>query len=879
MNEDPLRRDIRILGNYLGEILKSQESPELLDKVETIRQLAKQARAGDERSWGTLRSILSKLDSHEAKLVARAFSQFLAQSNIAEQHHRIRRRRQYIASEKLQKGAPEALFEALLQAGNSPEQVYKTASSLSIELVLTAHPTEINRRTLLQKYNKLAKTLALLDEENHASREHEETLRSLQSVLTEIWLTDEIHRQKPDPVDEARAALLIFEQTLWDSVPHFLRDLDRTFQEYLGASLPFEAAPIRFGLWMGGDGYDNPFVTPATTRHVWAMARWIAADLYWKEVDAIRSQLSLNQASEELWLQVVDTEEPYRQFLRKVRAKLYNTRLWAEALMNGERAPELDIYLTTEELRADLMICYRSLCSIGAEIIAQGQLTDLLRRLSCFGLSLVRIDLRQESSRHSEALSVITEQLDLGSYGEWDEEKKLSFLNQELSSKRPLLPHHLKCNPDVQNTLDSFFEIARTPSGSLGSYIVSMAQNNSDILAVDLLQKACGVTHPLPVVPLFETVEDLSNAGSLIRNLLASPSYSEKNELEVMLGYSDSAKDSGRLAATWELYKAQEALLRATEPHSTSLKLFHGRGGSVGRGGGPLRLAIQSQPPGTINGKLKITEQGEMIQSKFGLPEIALRTFEDYYTSVLKATMQPNSPLKPEWRATMERLSEHAIVGYQELVQHHPDFMAYFRSATPKLELSRLNIGSHPSRRRRLNRSARGIESLRAIPWIFAWTQTRMLLPSWLGTGVALEALLSSNYRSTLLEMAQEWPFFRSTLDLISMVLAKALPDIAHYYEERLVDPSLFSLGDELRQRYHQSVEGLLATTLKSRLLEDNTTLERSIALRNPYVDPINLIQAELLLRVRNQEGRDQHLNDALLITINGIAQGMRNTG
>ncbi|MBM76569.1 MAG: phosphoenolpyruvate carboxylase [Proteobacteria bacterium] len=874
MSEQNLRRDVRLLGKVLGDILHNQEGPDLLNQVESIRKLAKQARSGDTGSWDQLRGLLKELEVSEAKLVARAFAQFLAQSNMAEQHHRIRRRRSYLASETFLKRSPDEVFRSLIEKGVDPKELLNITSNLSIELVLTAHPTEINRRTLLQKYNTLESILSELDDCKEGSVQEDLALNSIRSVLTEIWLTDEIHRQKPDPIDEARAGLLIFEQTLWDALPTFLRELNRSCQKHLGASLPFQAAPIRFGSWMGGDRDGNPFVTPQTTRHVWAMARWIAADLYWREIDALRSRLSLNQASKDLQDRVGNVREPYRHFLREVRDRLDNTRTWAAALMEGQTPPDLRIYRHADELKADLMLCYNSLCSTGAEIIAKGKLTDLIRRVSCFGLSLVRLDVRQESTRHSDALAAITKHLGLGDYSSWSEEQRIHFLNAELASKRPLIPLDLECSEEVQNVLDTFKEIAITPSGSLGCYVISMAKKCSDILAVELLQKAAGVANPLPVVPLFETLEDLRHAGATIDHLLSSPSHLQIKDIEIMLGYSDSAKDAGRLAATWALYKAQEDLLRVTQAHNVSLRLFHGRGGSVGRGGGPLRLAIQSQPPGTIQGSLRITEQGEMIQSKFGLHEIALRTFEDYFSSVVNATALPSAPPKPEWRSAMELLAGHSVIGYREIVRNHPNFVPYFRSATPEQELGALNIGSRPARRKK----GGGVESLRAIPWVFAWTQTRLLLPSWLGSGVALNQLLDSEHKDVLLEMAQEWPFFRSTLDLISMVLAKALPDIAQYYEERLVPSDLHNLGKELRSRYHKAVEGILITTQKERLLEDNLTLERSIELRNPYVDPINLIQAELLHRIRSNNSDDQ-LKDALLITINGIAHGMRNTG
>lgn len=865
-----LRDNIRMLGAMLGDVLCEQEGAELLEAVEQIRALAKNARLGASRS--ELIAKLSVMDTQDSIHIVRAFSQFLALANIAEQHHRIRRRREYQLQGVAQRGSINGFFTEMLQKGVDSTILHSTISQLNIELVLTAHPTEVNRRTLLTKYNEIASCLFQLD---HAVPIEIEPLKnSIKRLITEIWCTDELHRKKPTPLDEARAGLLIFEQRLWTAIPQFLRNLDFSLKKHTGNPLPFTASPIRFGSWMGGDRDGNPNVTPEITRRAWAMARWIAADLYWREVDALRSELSLTTASAELIAVVGDVREPYRVLLRDVRDRLEATRDWAASIMNGEEGDDSNIYLTVAELHEPLLLCYRSLMDMGCSIIAEGRLTDILRRLHTFGLCLVKMDIRQESQKHTEAMNEITQFLGIGSYAQWSEEHKQSFLLQELNSRRPLIPAFFPATGVVQDVLDTFREIARTPKESLGAYVISMATHPSDILLVSLFQKELGVKEPLRVVPLFETRDDLRQAHETVANLLKTPLYKGVSEIEIMLGYSDSAKDAGRMAASWELFTAQERLVKVCEEHNVRLTLFHGRGGTVGRGGGPMSLAIRSQPRGSISRGMRVTEQGEMIQAKFGLEGIAIRTLEVYTTAVSEAILTPASPPKEEWRSAMDTLAEKSLQAYREIVREHPQFVPYFRDATPEPELGTLNIGSRPARRKR----GGGVESLRAIPWVFAWTQIRLLLPSWLGIGKGLSACTDEVYQ----DMAQNWPFFRSTLDLISMVLAKALPDIAEYYESRLVSEELHFLGAELRERYSLAVEAIKNVTRRTELLSHNPILARSISVRNPYVDPINLLQVELLYRYREAStaGEDvQQLGDALKMTINGIAHGMRNTG
>lgn len=875
----PLRDDVRLLGELLGETLRRQESHALFETVERVRALSKSARAGNTADFDALNEVLERMPVTEALPVARAFSHFLTLANIAEQQHRIRRRRVYERDPDAppQVGSCDETLGRLRAAGVPPEALHQAVAGLRVELVLTAHPTEVTRRTLMQKHRSIADLLAMRDRPDLTLPERDELLEALRAQIAAAWETSEVRRERPSPIDEARSGLVVFEQTLWETLPRFLRVLDRALVKHTGRSLPLEAAPIRFGSWIGGDRDGNPAVTPHVTEVVCLLSRWQALNLYVREVDALRSELSMRDGSEELRARVGNADEPYRHLLRQVRQQLVATRASIEARL--ERRPDRDegpAIDSVAQLLEPLRLCYRSLTAMGDGLMADGRLRDLIRRASAFGVTLVRLDLRQHAARHTDALTLITRELGLGAYDAWSEADRQAFLVEELQGRRPLIPPDLAATPEVRDVLETFRTAARLPAESLGAYVISMATRPSDVLAVDLLQKEAGASAPLRVVPLFETIDDLQHAGGVLRDLLAIPWYRERcgGRQEVMIGYSDSAKDGSRLAANWELYCAQEDIVGACREHGVELTLFHGRGGSVGRGGGPTYLAIQSQPPGSVDGRIRVTEQGEMIQAKFGLPGLALRTLEIYTSAVLDATLTPPPPPPLGWRAVMQELAAASRRAYQQVVYEDPRFIPYFRAATPELELENLTIGSRPARRR----AEGGVESLRAIPWVFAWTQTRLLLPSWLGVGEALEGACAQSEGDELRRMYREWPFFRTTLDLIAMVLAKADAGIAGHYDRQLVPDDLRDLGDDLRGRLAHTTRHVLQVTGREQLLDDNPVLRRSIGVRNPYVDPINLVQVELLRRLR-RSSTDDRLRHAFLITVNGIAAGMRNTG
>ncbi len=898
----PLRDDVRLLGNLLGETLRRQDGEQLFATVERVRALSKSGRAGNAADFDELERVLRQLPLDQALTVARAFAHFLTLANIAEQHHRLRRRREHQREPGAapQQASFEDSFARLLASGVPPQTLRDQVRALRIELVLTAHPTEVTRRTMRQKARSIAELLERLDHPDLTPAERAEALDALRGEITAAWKTDEARAGQLTPIDEVKGGLVVIEQTLWDAVPQSLRALDRALRAATAMPLGVDAGPIRFGSWIGGDRDGNPSVTPAVTTEACLLARWMAADLFHKEVDALRSELSMREGSAELVARAAEEREPYRALLREVRDRLAYTRDWIDDVLKGRRAlaewqTDARLYLDPEDLAEPLRLCDRSLRASRADIIADGRLSDVLRRVASFGLALVRLDLRQEAGRHAAALDAITRAAGQGSYADWDEAQRVAYLTGLIADGGRVVAASFAATsqfpPDVQDVIATFQHAAALPPGSFGAYVISMASRPSDVLAVELLQLAAGITPPLRVVPLFERVPDLQNAGAVVSDLLGLASYRERihGHQEIMVGYSDSAKGDGRLAAAWELYKAQEDVVAACRAQGVSVTLFHGRGGTVDRGGGPMHLAIQSQPPGSVNGSLRVTEQGETIDSKFGLPGIALRTLERYTTAVLEATLRPVQNPEPRWRQRMQQLADRARDAYGHLVHDTPGFIDYFRAATPQPEIEKLKIGSRPARRT----TTAGLEGLRAIPWVLAWTQTRLMLPAWLGVGSALESSspLSRRERGSggedgaaggleeLRRMYDAWPFFSSTLDLVEMVLAKASPEIAARYDLRLVPESLRPIGAGLRDELRATIAALLTVTRHRELLEHNPVLRRSVDVRNPYVDPINLVQVEILSRLRSRGGDIDLLRDALLVTVNGIAAGMRNTG
>ena len=871
-----LREDVHQLGELLGNTISVQHGAAFLDKIERIRKGAKASRRGSQEGAEQLSATLNQLDDDELLPVARAFNQFLNLANIAEQYHRVRRRAPGEA-QPFEDNMLADLLQRLSSNGHKGEALARQFGRLDIELVLTAHPTEVARRTLIQKYDAMAEQLAAGDHSDLSAAEREQVKQRLQRLIAEAWHTEEIRRSRPSPVDEAKWGFAVIEHSLWHAIPNVLRKADQVLHSATGLHLPLDAAPIRFASWMGGDRDGNPNVTASITREVLLLARWMAADLYLRDVDNLAADLSMQQASPALLARVGESAEPYRSLLKQLRERLRATRSWAQAALHEQVPASAAVLQDNRELLDPLTLCYQSLHECGMGVIADGPLLDCLRRAATFGLFLVRLDVRQDSSRHAAAMSEITDYLGLGRYAEWDEEARLAFLLKELENRRPLLPGHFKPSGETAEVLATCREVANAPAASLGSYVISMAGAASDVLAVQLLLKEAGLQRPMRVVPLFETLADLDNAGPVISQLLALHGYRARlhGPQEVMIGYSDSAKDAGTTAAAWAQYRAQETLVQVCREQDVELLLFHGRGGTVGRGGGPAHAAILSQPPGSVTGRFRTTEQGEMIRFKFGLPDIAEQNLNLYLAAVLEATLLPPPSPEPAWRELMDKLASDGVSAYRAVVREHPLFVDYFRQATPEQELGRLPLGSRPAKRRE-----GGVESLRAIPWIFAWTQTRLMLPAWLGWEAALDNALQRGEGELLGQMREHWPFFRTRIDMLEMVLAKADESIAQLYDERLVEPALRPLGEHLRGLLSQAVVAVLGLTGQSQLLAHSPETLESISVRNTYLDPLHLLQAELLARSRLRDNQaDSPLEQALLVSVAGIAAGLRNTG
>ncbi|CAI9089214.1 OLC1v1023748C2 [Oldenlandia corymbosa var. corymbosa] len=935
--------DALLLDRFL-DILQYLHGEDIRETVQDCYELSAEYEGKrDPQKLEELGKMLTSLDAGDSIVVTKAFSNMLNLANLAEEVQIAYRRRIKLkkrdfsdeASATTESDIEETFKRLVTQLNKSPEEVFDALKNQTVDLVLTAHPTQSVRRSLLQKHGRIRNCLTQLYAKDITPDEKQELDEALQREIQAAFRTDEIRRNPPTPQDEMRAGMSYFHETIWKGVPKFLRRVDTALKNIgINERVPYNAPVIQFSSWMGGDRDGNPRVTPEVTRDVCLLARMMAANLYFSQIEDLMFELSMWRCSEELsarahelhrsskrdakhfiefWKQI-PPNEPYRVILGDVRDKLYNTRERARQLLSSgiSDIPEEATFTNLEQFLEPLELCYRSLCACGDRPIADGSLLDFLRQVSTFGLSLVRLDIRQESDRHTDVLDAITRHLEIGSYREWSEERRQEWLLSELSGKRPLFGPDLPKTEEIADVMDTFQVIAELPSDSFGAYIISMATAPSDVLAVELLQRECHVKNPLRVVPLFEKLADLENAPAAVARLFSIDWYRNRinGKQEVMIGYSDSGKDAGRLSAAWQMYKAQEELVKVAKEYGVKLTMFHGRGGTVGRGGGPTHLAILSQPPDTIHGSLRVTVQGEVIEQSFGEEHLCFRTLQRFTAATLEHGMHPPIPPKPEWRALMDEMAAVATKEYRSVVFQEPRFVEYFRLATPELEYGRMNIGSRPSKRK----PSGGIESLRAIPWIFAWTQTRFHLPVWLGFGAAFKHAINKDIRNLqmLKDMYKEWPFFRVTIDLIEMVLAKGDPGIAALYDKLLVSQELLPFGDHLRANYEDTKNLILQVAGHKELLEGDPYLRQRLRLRDPYITTLNVCQAYTLKRIRDpsynvnvrphlsKEIMDAPpptksaaelvklnpsseyapgLEDTLILTMKGIAAGLQNTG
>ncbi|MEK9933411.1 MAG: phosphoenolpyruvate carboxylase [Luminiphilus sp.] len=863
----PLRTHVRLLGDILGKIIRDNAGEKLFNRVEDIRLSSKEAQDSD--TWEALDQLLASLEEQEFLVIARAFSQFLNLANIADQQHTtsVQTAAHLTASATLQRTL------RVLQTKAKDTDIQQAIADLHIDLVLTAHPTEITRRTLIHKHRALSDCLAALDSAALTDMTRQQTQRRIAELISQIWHTEDFRTQRPTPVDEARWGFAVIENSLWDAVPQFLRQVDFVCDTYSLALPDVDWCPIRISSWIGGDRDGNPNVTADVTREVLLLAQWQACELFIGDMTFLHEELSATTATDEFRALAAGAREPYRTVLKPLLIDLREQRQALEAALNrGAEPPEP---MTPAALLEPLRACYQSLVACGLTEMARGALLDTLRRAHCFGPYLIQLDIRQESGRHRSVLRAITQMLEMGDYDEWSEAQRVGWLQHELSNPRPLIPWDSPFDAQDQEVLDTFSTIAATPEAALGSYVISMASTPSDVLAVQLLLKSTECSERMPVVPLFETLTDLDNAAPVIEALLDDPAYRARIDktLMVMIGYSDSAKDAGMLAAGWAQYQAQEALLATCARYDVALTLFHGRGGTIGRGGAPAHQALLSQPPGSLAQGLRVTEQGEMIRTKLGMTPLAVNTLGQYASAILQANLLPPPEPTPSWRALMAQLSRESCDVYREWVREDPQFVPYFRQATPEQELASLPLGSRPARRK----SDGGIESLRAIPWIFAWMQNRLMLPAWLGAGEALQRILAEDKLDTLREMVRDWPFFRARLSMLEMVFAKSDFTLSAHYDQLLVEPDLTVVGKRLREQLQKDIQTLLTILDSKELLAHDPWAQQSIGLRNIYTAPLNLLQAELLRRVRSEDGPETQ--QALMVTMAGIAAGMRNTG
>jgi phosphoenolpyruvate carboxylase len=899
-----LRADIRLLGSFLGQTLSRQVGPELLALVETVRELSRDHQGGE--GSDQLAQLLQGVDLETAIWLARAFALYFHLANTAEQVHRS-------VTLDAQRGRHGSAIQQLARrvlADDAVADLATAADRIELRPVFTAHPTEVARRSVLTKLRRVAELLEGRRGAVPADRTGID--EQLAEVIDLLWETDELRRERPTPADEASAVNYYLEELSRNVVPLVVNDFEVQLRS-LGICLPVEAHPMRFGSWVGGDRDGNPYVTPAVTVDVLAQQHALGIRSLMARLDAFITDLSTstqianvsfdlaeNLASEaELFPEVVrrfgklNAEEPYRLKASFMLARLRNT---LNRVADGRLEVLATEYRDPSDLLADLELMRQSLLDNRGQLIANGLVTRLMRAVTAFGFQLATVDVREHSERHHVVLAEAVDRLgELGqAYSTLTRPERFRFLSRELDHRRSLIGPIPALTGEAAEVF-SLFTTLRTILDRFGpqaveSYIISMTRGPDDVLAAAILAREAGLVDVhrgvarLGFVPLLETIDELRSAGELLEQLLAEPAYRTIVRLrgdvqEVMLGYSDSNKEAGIATSQWEIHRAQRSLRDVAQRHGLLLRLFHGRGGTVGRGGGPTHDAVLAQPFGVLQGAMKLTEQGEVISDKYLLPNLARHNLDLALASVVEATVLHQTSrldlaLLAEWDRTMDHVSEAASAAYRALLDD-PGLPDYIQASTPLDELSELNIGSRPARRS----GGHDIGSLRAIPWVFAWTQSRQIVPGWFGVGSGLAAARDSGHGDALDAMFAGWHFFRTFISNVEMALAKVDLRIARRYVERLVEPKLHYLFDVIADEYDLTVRHVLAITGEAKLLAGQPTLERTLSVRDNYLDPISHLQVHLLSRWRQGTEVDPYLRRALLITINGIAAGLRNTG
>ena len=879
-----LREDIRYLGNILGEVIKEQEGIKFFNLVEKVRKLSKANKINlkNKNSFKKLVKTVRNSNPIDTLRLTRAFTHLINFINLAESIDTSRNLDEYETKRKNLKYNIfiEEIFEKLFKNKKiSNNKIYNLAKNLDIGIVLTAHPTEVKRRTLIQKYHKIIEILEQRDLYNSHPSKLTQLNKQLHDEFTIIWNTDDLKRTKPSPFDEARWGLAIIEDSLWETIPKVYRRLNSIFLKNMNRGLPKNFNPIQFGSWMGGDRDGNPNVTAKVTKEVILLSRWEAAKLYEKSLTKIIRSYSMKKCSKKISSKVGKTFEPYRVFLRPLRDKLRLTHRSIEQYFINKTPLDKNILLSsTEEILKPLRVVRESLEQNHNENVASGELLDLMRRAKCFGINLARLDIRQESSRHRQLIAELIKKKFNKNYYNFTEEEKINFLKSKLTSTKSYINKFKFSNKENNEVWSTFKILADEPSECLGAYVISMTTSVSDILSVSFLQKEAKINNKLRVVPLFETLDDLINAKSIMESLFSKKWYRKliNNKQEVMIGYSDSSKDAGKICASWHQYKAQEEIVRLGKKFDVNVTFFHGRGGSPGRGGGPIQATLRSQPPGSVNGKIRITDQGEVIQQKYGYEPIAEYNLCSYIGAVTEATLNPPPTPKQNWRSLIEKMSDISKSSYRKNINQSSEFIKYFKTVTPSAALGKLSIGSRPSKRKNVD----NIRSLRAIPWVFAWTQIRLMLPAWLGSAEALRYAYIKKFRRTLIDMEKNWPFFNSMLDILDMVITKADPDISKIYEKYLADDALKKIGKKLRFQF-EVIKKLNKKITTKEIILTRKQFRTLITVRAIYSEVLNIIQPIVIYKLKKNKimSDKKYLNDALLTSIAGISAAMKNTG
>lgn len=891
-----------MVGDLLGEVIREQEGEALFQLEETVRKLSKSLRQQwTETNHRRLQTTVAGASPHNLLGLVRAFSVYFHLVNTAEDVHRIRVLRERQREGVLMEDSVEGALRRLKAAGWTLQEVLKLFRRLDLRLVFTAHPTEARRRTVMDKLSRVRQLLKRLEVVRLTPREEEEVRREVKRVVTALWQTNELRPRRPRVRDEVREGLYYFERVVLELVPRFYRTLARSLEEVFGREPPRLSTFLRYGSWIGSDMDGNPHVTPEVLRDTLEAQRRLLlgqyVDLLWELVTELSSSVRYVEVSRDLerslqadrerfpevWAEIaeVNREEPYRAKVTFMHERLQRT------LRREEGG-----YLGPEAFLDDIRLLRRSLKTHQGSLLARGRLEDLTRLAETFGFHLASLDLRLHAEEVTAAAGALMEALGVEGYDALEEVDRIRVLGEFLSPGWMGSQGALPLETEEIRAAEAMQEVPGLQeaygSQAVETYILSMTSRASQVLEALLLARAAGLYAPgeashVDLVPLFETLDDLEKASGIMEVLYTHEAYGDHLVLrnrrqEVMVGYSDSNKDAGFLASRWALYRAQADLCRGAEEHGVDLLLFHGRGGSISRGGGPTHAAVLAQPPESASGRMKLTEQGEVIAAKYADPAIALRETDLLVSALLLQTagMEVTEP-RDAWRSLLDEMSGRAREAYRSLVHEDPDFPTYFEQASPIREIAQLSIGSRPAAREGTLR----IEDLRAIPWVFSWTQNRHLLPGWYGLGPALHAPLKGGRGEDLAEMVRSWPFFRALLDFAQMTMGKADLRIADDYAHLVEEPGIRDrIWAAIRDEYERCAQAITTVLDVEEILDANPTLRESIRLRNPYVDPVSHIQVHLLRVSRDGDLPEEDVRwRALLLTVHAVAHAMKNTG